>query len=124
MLRRNVGAWLKNMDKFARFIRNIPPAVNEGRGIKVAVLDDGIDMLRPEFRDSIKEGISFFAPSNRQTCNAGPYYFSSRGHGTLMASLIRRVCPKAELYIARLNQGISADGNKVQLTAESAAKVR
>ncbi|KAF8544885.1 hypothetical protein BDD12DRAFT_373383 [Trichophaea hybrida] len=119
---KNAGTWLKNMDEFARFIRNIPSSVDPRKGVKVAVLDDGIDMLRPEFRDCIKEGISFFAPTNRKTCCAGPYYFSSRGHGTLMASLIRRVCPKAELYIARLNQGISPDGQRVQLTAESAAK--
>jgi hypothetical protein len=110
------------MDKFATFIRNIK--TDQGKGIKVAVLDDGIDMLRPEFRESVKEGISFFAPTNRTTCNVGPYYFSSRGHGTLMALLIRRVCPKAELYIARLNQGNSQEGNRIQLTADSAAKVR
>jgi hypothetical protein len=99
------------MDKFASFICNLPPEITPSRNVKVAVIDDGIDKLQGEFKDCISEGVSFYNY---------PYFFSSTGHGTLMAKLVRQVCPKAHLYIARLDQGTFTR----QPTAESAIKVR
>ena len=105
------------MDKFAKFIVNIPPDVTPRRDVKVAVIDDGIDKLQGGFGDSISDGVSFYTPPG--TFDTKPYYFSSSGHGTLMAKLIRRICPKAQLFIARLEEGQTTG----QPTAESATKV-
>ncbi|KAI9771958.1 MAG: hypothetical protein M1839_002591 [Geoglossum umbratile] len=110
------NAWLENMDKFAKFVVNLPPEVVPRRDVKVAVIDDGIDKLQGGFGDSISDGVSFYTPPG--TFDTKPYYFSSSGHGTLMAKLIRRICPKAQLYIARLEEGQTTG----QPTAESAAK--
>ena len=47
---------------------------------------------------------------------------TSGGHGTVMASLICRVFPKAQLYVVKLDEHIS-ENMKRQITAKSAAKV-
>jgi hypothetical protein len=107
------NAWLENMDKFASFVKNMPDPERE---IKVAVVDDGVDKLQGIFGDSIIAGVSFY--SSQRGFGTWPHYFSSSGHGTLMAQLVRRICPKAKLYIARLDQGINGEP-----TIESAIKV-
>lgn len=49
------------------------------------------------------------------------YYVKGGGHGTAMADLICRVCPKAKLHILRLEDHLAGKGR--QITARSAAKV-
>jgi len=111
------------MDKFVNFIANLPVKLPLQKAIRVAIIDDGTDFMGPgHFNDSIKEGRSFFTKQNENHTRIVPYYFSSTGHGTLMAKYVLKICPKAHLYIARLDQGYSSNGT-VQPTAESAAKV-
>ncbi|KAF8251591.1 subtilisin-like protein [Wilcoxina mikolae CBS 423.85] len=113
-----LNAWLNHMGHFASFLCNIPEnIIRRTRPVKVAVIDDGIDMLDTQVNNSIAKGASFY--TSRDTIRS--YFLSSHGHGTLMAKLILRICPTAELYIARLGEADSFDGSK-QLTAESAAK--
>jgi len=85
----------------------------------VALIDDGIDMddtiLRPH---NIVSGRSFCSHDTEQP---RPYYLSSGGHGTAMASLICRVCPKVKLYVLKLDEYGSEPGKR-QITAKSAAK--
>src|ERR1700733_2709648 len=104
------------MDMFTKMIKRIPKDVIPRRDVKVAIIDDGIDKLQEGFGDSIDDGVSFYTSPG--TFDTRPYYFSSQGHGTLMAKLIRRVSPRAKLYIARLDQGPTTG----QPTAESAIK--
>ena len=97
------------MRKFAQFIYNTPnPEGDEPRRIKVAVLDDGFDLIQNihEFKDNKIVGKAF---SGLNTSADGDdrfstvEYFSELGHGTLMAKNIRQICPKVELYLAKLN---------------------
>jgi hypothetical protein len=111
------NAWLKNMDKFVEFIKHIPADVTNGREVRVAVIDDGIDMIKGGFGKSISDGVSFH--TGGQADKTLPYWFSSSGHGTLMATLIRRLCPHAKLYIARIDHGLQTG----QPTVASAIKV-
>ncbi|KAI9737165.1 MAG: hypothetical protein M1834_000758 [Cirrosporium novae-zelandiae] len=108
----DTNVWLENMYKFAGFIKNLQDPT---RDVKVAVVDDGVDKLLGNFEDSVIAGVSFYA--SHGGFRTWPHYFSSNGHGTLMAQLIRRICPKAKLYIARLDQGINGEP-----TIESAIK--
>lgn len=103
------------MDRFVSFVRNIPET---GREVRIAMIDDGVDKLREDFEDSIVDGISFFSPQKDQFAGTRPYYFSTSGHGTVMAKTIRRLCPTAKLYVARLDQGVNGEP-----TIESAIKV-
>lgn len=111
------------MESFATFIRNIADAElpSDRRPIKVAVIDDGIDAVYNEeqFSATLKGGESFCTGRKRP-----PYFFSSTGHGTLMADLVQRVCPKVHLYVARLDELQGELEGRVHPTAESAAKVR
>ncbi|KAF8244126.1 hypothetical protein K440DRAFT_610568 [Wilcoxina mikolae CBS 423.85] len=115
------NAWLENMDKFVSFITNLPDEIKSQPAVRVAIIDDGIDSMQPGLKDSIEDGVTFYTQRGKFVNRTNPYYFSSTGHGTLMAQLVLRVCPKAQLYIARLNQGHSSSGS-IQPTAESAAK--
>jgi hypothetical protein len=113
------------MDKFGEFINDRKVQKNEE--VLVAIIDDGIDHMQPGIKEYVHEGVSFYTERGSFHSNSipgpwYPFYFSSTGHGTLMAELVLRVCPMARLYIARLNQGYSTTGT-LQPTAESAAKV-
>ncbi len=83
----------------------IPPIWLEGfrgAGIKIAVIDTGIDPAHPDFQGRIAAGASF----------VGGDYGDENGHGTHVAGIIagdgntsggkyRGVAPEAQLYIAR-----------------------
>ena len=107
------------MENFARFINSIPQESTED--IKVALIDDGIDAFDESITEKIVRGVSF-------SVREGPgdllnsYFISSHNHGTAMASIIRRVCPRVKLYVAKLNEAVGEKGMLITLT--SAAKVR
>ncbi|KAE9368896.1 hypothetical protein N431DRAFT_547753 [Stipitochalara longipes BDJ] len=116
--------WLITMDEFADFLQNMersvePPLVLE-EPITVALIDDGIDINDISLQSRIVGGRSFCHRNMEQNLNQ-PYYVSSGGHGTAMASLICRICPSVKLYVLKLDEYV-VDAGKRQITAESAAK--
>jgi hypothetical protein len=112
--------WLQHMDSVADYVATIGQNVKED--IKVAVIDDGIDGFQENITDNIVSGISFCRYSDSgNLMNA--YYVPSGGHGTMMASLICRLCPQVKLFVARLEE-YKAPFNKRHITARSAAEVR
>ncbi|KAK6343940.1 hypothetical protein TWF696_007593 [Orbilia brochopaga] len=115
-------AWIETMKNFAEnFIMRLPDPVGDmyGPPVKIAVLDNGIDAALPIFHGKIAAGTSFAPyPYSRDLINA--YFAPSDDHGTIMASLICTVCPRVQLYVARLDEGSSVDGRR-QITAKSAA---
>ncbi len=66
--------------------------VNKGKGIRVAVLDTGIDLDHPEIKDNIKGGFS----SN------GVSFEDDIGHGTFIAGIIKEIAPEVELYSVKV----------------------
>ncbi|KAF2729240.1 hypothetical protein EJ04DRAFT_556217 [Polyplosphaeria fusca] len=111
--------WMECMKAFANFIQNYEPANGPQPVIKIALIDDGVDSTYNELNLSIKEGQSY-SIRDKELGLWNPYYHSANGHGTVMACLIRQMCPKAELYVAKLNE-VATQG-KVQITAASAVK--
>ncbi|EAQ88708.1 hypothetical protein CHGG_05327 [Chaetomium globosum CBS 148.51] len=115
--------WLESVDQF---VSKLP--YDGGRGgetdfrVKVALIDDGVDANQDIFADMFgPEGWPVLEPGSKRY----PFYKSAAGHGTEMAKLIRRVCPKIELYVAKL--GDWTDQERVERlgevsTAENAAK--
>uniref|UniRef100_C6E383 Peptidase S8 and S53 subtilisin kexin sedolisin n=1 Tax=Geobacter sp. (strain M21) TaxID=443144 RepID=C6E383_GEOSM len=76
-----------------------------GAGIKVAILDTGIDYNHPELKESYRGGYNFL------TNTADPYDDSRRGHGTHIAGVIAAkdngtgvvgVAPDASLYAVKI----------------------
>jgi hypothetical protein len=123
--------WLDCMDKFADEIQNVKfPSANDvilKNDIKVALIDDGADPYVESLRGKIKGGESFdrgYPYGN----GPSPYYTSSKGHGTVMADMICRVCPMAKLYVYKLETHSSTNPatqtqTNDQISAESAALV-
>jgi hypothetical protein len=119
------------MQGFAAFVSNVRKLSmyeeSHGRSsvtpneVRVAVLDDGIDW---SFAKSTKSfGRSFYPDRRPDFEGYKVWYSSSTDHGTLMAALVQKICPDVTLFIARLDQTESEQG-EFQPTPESAAKAR
>jgi hypothetical protein len=111
------------MEKFADFIRDysedhstsLPSCLET----KVAIIDDGVDGLYAGLGRDIIAGETF---CTRKDGDYDSYYRSSRGHGTIMATLIRQMCPNVKLYVAKLNEEWTSNETH-EPTAESAVQV-
>lgn len=107
------------MREFENFIINIPSEVIEtrlGRPIRIAILDDGVDVFSDELEGKIKDGQSFCHTSRRDFGESN-YFVSAGGHGTAMAVLVCRVFRSVELFVVKLHGAETG-----QPTAESAAQ--
>jgi len=85
---------------------------------KVAIIDDGVDAAHGSLSCNIADGKSF-CKGPRGLYSS--YYKSTRGHGTIMATLIRKICPQAGLYVAKLDEKRTDNG--LEITPDSARQV-
>ncbi|KAH8659966.1 hypothetical protein BX600DRAFT_551493 [Xylariales sp. PMI_506] len=128
----NAHKWLDSTSRFAEHM--IPfwkstladfKELRKGQGtperieddVVVALIDDGVDMLDPSLSNQVLEGKSFDFHDGK----VRPPFSSSRGHGTVMASMILRVCPAAKIYPIRLRTYETPDG-KNQIDMKYAAQ--
>lgn len=82
-----------------------------GRGVKVAVIDSGIDPKHPRI-GRVQGGVEF-AVNNRGKVirGVGMALIDRTGHGTACAGIIRRIAPAAELYSVRVfDESLYAEG--------------
>nr|RBR01851.1 hypothetical protein FVER53263_11217 [Fusarium verticillioides] len=118
--------WLNCMDKFADELQNTcSEFVKPQNGIKVALIDDGADPYVESLRGKIWGGETFSRGFPHEN-GPSPYYRSTKGHGTVMADMICRVCPMARLYVYKLETQTSLNlatqtQGKEYIAAESAA---
>ncbi|KAL6695518.1 hypothetical protein J3F84DRAFT_374578 [Trichoderma pleuroticola] len=85
--------------------------------VVVALIDDGVDRLDNTLSGQVLEGKSF----DYHDGQVRPPFSSARGHGTVMASMILRVCPMAKIYPIRLKT-YDVSGGKSQIDRKYAAK--
>ncbi|KAK0632448.1 hypothetical protein B0T14DRAFT_490811 [Immersiella caudata] len=71
--------------------------------IIVAVIDDGVDTTVEQLSRRVLTGRTFSYDEERDRVR--PWYVSENNHGTIMASMIVRVCPMAKIYPIRLSTG-------------------
>ncbi|KAF7554351.1 hypothetical protein G7Z17_g2955 [Cylindrodendrum hubeiense] len=117
----NAHQWLKSTAKFAGlmdpFWKNtvqefLKSRKNQGTPERVeddvvlALIDDGVDMFDTSLSNQILEGKSFDFHDKK----VRPPFSSAKGHGTVMASMILRVCPMAKVYPIRLKTYDNANG--------------
>ncbi|KAI1505744.1 hypothetical protein F5X99DRAFT_367585 [Biscogniauxia marginata] len=115
--------WMRCMEEFASYFRQIK-GISDRRSdpfldpVKVALIDDGADIMHSELRGKKSLGKSF------DYYNGGwrvsPFWDSASGHGTLMARLIHRICPSAVIYIVKLKTIQTANSRKIQIDPKSA----
>jgi hypothetical protein len=87
--------------------------------VVLALIDDGVDMFDTPQTNQILEGKSFDFHDEK----VRPSFSSANGHGTVMASMILRVCPMVKVYPIRLKTYENAEGKNMQIDAGYAAKV-
>lgn len=131
----NSHRWLNSTSRFAGEMRpfwnntleqwkNLPkdkqprPEDDFQSDVVVALIDDGVDRLDNTLSGQILEGKSF----DYHDGQVRPPFSSARGHGTVMASMILRVCPMAKIYPIRLKT-YDVSGGKSQIDRKYAAKV-
>lgn len=98
-----------------------PSYTRTDRKVRVALLDDGVN---PEH-----EGIGHYLacdgfPESNLDGSDDPWYTSTCGHGSTMASIISALCPFVEIHVAKIdchNQGYLQNP---KFEVEKAAEVR
>lgn len=119
----NSHAWLECMDAFVKRFRTVTgPDKKFYKPIVVALLDDGVTLPHEGADPRLFDGTSYQTyESDHQ--RVSPYWISETGHGTLMARLIHRICPKAIIKVFKLQTRTTADLSKVQIVESSAIEV-
>lgn len=75
----------------------------QGKGIKIVVLDSGVDPHHPRMQDySFTEGVSIIADD--ADYRVAEDFIDRIGHGTAVTSIIKRLVPEAEIYVVRIFQ--------------------
>lgn len=97
-----------------------------GGPILVALIDDGIEVAEIRLDKSVSlTGRSFFPKPLEKNSDKNvsyPWYWSSKGHGTVMASQIHRIAPKVNLSVLKLHDFYHPQSNKRHITPKSAAQ--
>ncbi|AKG34958.1 S8 family serine peptidase [Paenibacillus durus] len=78
----------------------------------VAIVDSGICTSNEAFASNIIGGINFNTDSESDEC-----YTDRNGHGTLCASVIKRIVPDAKIYVVKILNENAATHSKILIKA-------
>ncbi|OHE93567.1 hypothetical protein CORC01_11164 [Colletotrichum orchidophilum] len=110
--------WLKCMDSFSGFIRNVRLSDSQTKSLKpirIAIIDDGIDTTERKLHGRVSGGQCFCSQDESPS-----FCVSADGHGTTMAHQISRVFPFAEIISLKLDEHAQSNGTS-QFSVRSAA---
>lgn len=118
--------WINCMKEFAQCFKNIKDIKNQNSDsflnpVTVALIDDGVDIRHEDLQGDEFLGKSF-SPFGEDSWRINPFWISAVGHGTLMARLIRHICPSAVIYVIKL-ETFEFKG-KLRIRQQSAIEVR
>lgn len=115
--------WVEQMNRFAQFVHNIPSTIDGHVAVKIAIIDDGVNIEQiAGTPHSIAGGMSFH---NTRDYTRGRHHFpSSFGHGARMVDCVLQIFPKAKLYIARIETLKGEGQTQPNLASVSTAEVR
>ena len=111
--------WKTTVNNFLESRQNRRTLEGLENDVVLALIDDGVDMFDTPETNQILEGKSFDFHGGK----VRPPFSSAKGHGTVMASMIFRVCPMVKIYPIRLKTYESAEGKNMNIDAGYAAQV-
>ena len=93
-----------------------------GRGVRVAVVDSGIDTHHPELKGKVKESVEAVS-ENGQIVFKHSTSGDQAGHGTACAGIITSIAPEVELYSVKvLGPNASGSGEMFLMGVDYAIK--
>jgi subtilisin len=90
-----------------------------GKGVRVAVVDSGVEYDHPALGDCVRGGVVVVydeAAENNVRIEPEEQPFDSAGHGTACAGIIHSLAPQAEIYSVRV-LGRDMHGRAIQFAA-------
>ncbi|KAF7136879.1 hypothetical protein CNMCM5793_006494 [Aspergillus hiratsukae] len=132
----NGHRWLEIMDEFSDWIRelsdrglpdwpsdfmtaeHLPRQLRQG--VTVALIDDGVDFVYDRFSSQMRGGKTF-GSGYEVDWVPDLHYTSATHHGTLMAYMIARMCPAAQIYGFKMDVLQRGPGNPPNFDARVAA---
>jgi len=97
---RPLGRRVKSQDVFKDLNISKAHSLSKGEGVKIAIIDSGVDPTIKEFKGRIKK-YKDLLDSSKPFQKKGTFPFDFNGHGTSVTTLINRIAPKAELMIIK-----------------------
>jgi subtilisin family serine protease len=97
---RPLGKRVKSQDVFQDLNIIKAHSLSKGAGVRIAIIDSGVDPTIKEFKGRIKKYKNFL-DSSKPFEKKGTFPFDFNGHGTSVTTLINRIAPKAELMIIK-----------------------
>lgn len=94
-----------------------------GRGVRVAVVDSGIDAEHPALKDRVKDSVEVAVEGGRVSFR--PSKGDAAGHGTACAGIITSIAPDVDLYSVKvLGAKASGSGDMFLAGLEYAIKLK
>jgi len=83
-----------------------------GRGVKIGIVDSGVDYTHPELTGSMKGGVEITSTADGKIEYKEGLHQDAFGHGTACAGIIRSIAPEVEFYsIKVLGSSLTGTGN-------------
>ncbi len=94
--------------------------LTKGRGVRVAVLDTGIDMSHPVFRDTVwGRHFNFVGRDGLPWVESGPPMVDWGWHGTVVSSIVAKYAPEARITLYRYLDGDSQNDSPFPIIVSS-----
>src|SRR2546421_520319 len=82
-----------------------------GKGVKVAIIDSGIDATHPALRGLVNGYVSIVTENDSVSYDTA-LHDDSCGHGTACAGIVRSIAPECEIYSVKvLGKGLVGRGS-------------
>lgn len=81
-----------------------------GRGVRIAVVDSGVDREHPALKDKIKDAVEAYKDEKGRTAFRPAQMGDDAGHGTACAGIIASIAPEASLHSIKV-LGAQASGS-------------
>ena len=83
-----------------------------GKGVRVAVVDSGVDHTHPELTGCVKGWVEVVSKGNEQMEYKTEIHGDAVGHATACAGIIRSIAPEVEIYSVKVLGGaLTGTGN-------------